>query len=301
MDPGPQLCDQTRRECIMMLETASTRQTNKPSLHGDSILFLEEEQGNRAIRPVSENPAVYDNRFQGSADSADLGMVRVIEGNLTPDQLANVDPSLSYTKSGTRLYVTRLLNQVSIVEAPLHIRFGLTEILHSGRGSSNVRPLFFAISESPNISAPLADVQIIDERVPGQQLDPLDIRAQLDSLRDLKDGWADGMQYASSWGSGYGKAPRHVDLNWLSDRFAQHYPGNAPLPYIYPTPEGGVQAEWSIGANEISLELDFTKRTAEWHCLDVNTDIADIRTLDLDVPRSWSWLAEELQRLRAVA
>ena len=73
---------------------------------------------------------------------------------------------------------------------------------------------------------------------------PLDIAAQLEELRNLKDGWADGIQHPSDWGSGYGKAPRHDGLNWLWDRLEREYPDDLPLTCIYPTPEGGVQMEW---------------------------------------------------------
>ena len=42
-------------------------------------------------------------------------------------------------------------------------------------------------------------------------LHPLDVPARLDEFRDMKDGWADGMQHPSDWGNGYGRAPsQHV-------------------------------------------------------------------------------------------
>ena len=129
------------------------------------------------------------------------------------------------------------------------------------------------------------------EEWPGQitLLDPLDVPARLDEFRGMKDGWLDGN----------GLAPRHAGLDWLTNAFASLYPANGQLPYIYPTPEGGVQLEWSLGPNEISLEIDLTNHTGEWHCLDLTTDASDARNLDLNTPNAWNWLANQIQWLES--
>ena len=57
----------------------------------------------------------------------------------------------------------------------------------------------------------------------------LDIAAQLDRLRNLKDGWADGMQHPRDWGKGYGKAPSHEGLDWLCDTLGREYPDGCRL------------------------------------------------------------------------
>ena len=127
---------------------------------------------------------------------------------------------------------------------------------------------------------------------------PLDVTARLDELRELEDGWADGMQYPpSDWGNGYGKAPSHSGLDWLSGAFERHYPDDAPLPYTYPTPEGGIQIEWSLGPYEASVEIDLEERTGEWHCLNLETDVSDLIDLDLNNPGDWNWLGQEIRRL----
>ena len=77
-------------------------------------------------------------------------------------------------------------------------------------------------------------------------LSELDIPSRLDELRELKDGWIEGS----------GRAPDHSGLDWLTRSFEFYYPSSLGLPYAYPTPEGGIQFEWSIGTNEISLEID---------------------------------------------
>ena len=131
--------------------------------------------------------------------------------------------------------------------------------------------------------------------------DPLDIDRRLDELRELEDGWADGMQVASDWGSGYGKAPSEEGLDWLSAQFAARYDEELPKPRLYPMPEGGVQAEWRIGQNDASLEIDLEKHSAEWHCLNFATDEVCERILDLDTPSAWEWLAKEVRSLGTAA
>ena len=130
-------------------------------------------------------------------------------------------------------------------------------------------------------------------------LHPLDVPARLDEFRALRDGWADGMQYAGDWGNGYGKAPSHAGLDWLAAAFTRHYPQDAPLPYTYPTPEGGVQMEWSVGNQDISLEIDLATRQGWWHRLDLSTTDAAEQDLTLDAA-AWQWLGTEIIRWAAV-
>ena len=133
----------------------------------------------------------------------------------------------------------------------------------------------------------------------GMSEDPLGIRARLQGFKDLKDGWADGMQPASDWGQEFGKAPPSAGLNWLMSAFGSRYSINSPKPYLYPTPEGGVQAEWSLGSHEISLTIDLQSHMAEWHWLDIDTDEDVAQHLNLDDRQSWIWLQEQLSRMEA--
>ena len=127
---------------------------------------------------------------------------------------------------------------------------------------------------------------------------PLDVTARLDELRELEDGWADGMQYPpSDWGNGYGKAPAHSGLDWLSEAFDRHYPDDAPLPYTYPTPEGGIQIEWSLGPYEASVEIDLESHSAEWDVVDIPGDTSEEKMLNLDDAEDWTWFASEVRRL----
>ncbi len=125
--------------------------------------------------------------------------------------------------------------------------------------------------------------------MPGS-VDPLDIAVQISELRRLKEGWLDGA----------GLAPASRDLDWLTVAFAEHYSEGLPQPHLYPTPEGGVRAEWSIGDWELSLNIESADRTGFWHALDLGTDECDSRVLDLREVSEWNWLAAELRRRSGV-
>ena len=110
---------------------------------------------------------------------------------------------------------------------------------------------------------------------------PLDVSAQLDDLRRLKDGWLDG----------HGTAPASGGLDWLDRAFNRHYPEDLPLPHLYPTALGGVQAEWTLGPNEITLEVDLDRRSGYFHVLQVEDDADEGRNIELGDESGWRELA----------
>lgn len=118
-------------------------------------------------------------------------------------------------------------------------------------------------------------------------LDANDVAVRLDEFRTLKHGWLDGK----------GFAPSPDGLNWLTSRFERHFPDDLPNPYLYPTPAGGVQAEWSLSGHEISLEIDLITRAGLWHDLDMQTEDDTARSLSLDSQADWTWLVEQLRPL----
>lgn len=118
-------------------------------------------------------------------------------------------------------------------------------------------------------------------------MDPLDVPARLDEFRSLHNGWLEG----------HGLAPTSAGLDWLASAFDQYYPLTAPLPYLYPTEEGRIQAEWSIDANEISLVIDLSACRGQWHRLNMATDKEEMTEIDLHSPESWRQLGERLQQM----
>ena len=83
-------------------------------------------------------------------------------------------------------------------------------------------------------------------------LDPMDVAARLDELRTLKNGWFEGK----------GLAPKSELMDWLADQFESNFPDQLTSPFLYPTAEGGVQAEWSLGTWETTLEIDLLLKKA---------------------------------------
>ena len=110
---------------------------------------------------------------------------------------------------------------------------------------------------------------------------------RLDEFRVMQNGWLDG----------YGSAPNPQGLDWLQQRLVGDFE-DAPIPHIYPTPEGDVQFEWDIGFFRPSLEIDLETHVGEWHCLDLEADESYERELQLGHAQDWKWLTEELHCLQ---
>jgi len=116
-------------------------------------------------------------------------------------------------------------------------------------------------------------------------LDPLDVPARLDELRNMQDGWLDGV----------GKAPSHQGLDWLSASFQRNFPDELPLPHLYPTPEGGIEAEWSLGTHSVILEFHLDTHRGDWlQSSKKSEDEEYSRSLDLDKMETWHWLAKAI-------
>lgn len=139
------------------------------------------------------------------------------------------------------------------------------------------------VLSNPDIQKMLMSYSRMPPRKRTTAPDRLNVPAQLDKLRDMQPGWLDGE----------GNAPSHSGLDWLSGVFSRHYPKNATLPYVYPTPEGGVDMEWSIGKREISLGIDLVNHRGEWSRYNTDTDQSDEKTLDLDESADWKWVADQ--------
>lgn len=124
------------------------------------------------------------------------------------------------------------------------------------------------------------------------ELDPLDVGMRLEELANLKDGWLEGE----------GKAPASDGLIWLRGVFNKYYSEEAILPRLYPTVEGGIQAEWKLGQIAASLEIDIETHNADWFQVDLTTDVEESKkALNLDFPESWKWLVARIVTLGGAA
>jgi hypothetical protein len=113
----------------------------------------------------------------------------------------------------------------------------------------------------------------------------------LEELKALKDGWLDGS----------GKAPPPEGLDWLASVLTSRYPPALPLPYAYPVENGGIQLEWSIKHREISLEVDLSTKSGQWHALDLDTNDEEVERLDLASEAGWSWAVDRLGEIAGAA
>jgi hypothetical protein len=118
-------------------------------------------------------------------------------------------------------------------------------------------------------------------------LDPLDVRVQLEQIAQLKDGWLDGQ----------GLAPDLDMLSWLSSEFDSNYHPDLHLPYLYPTADGDVQAEWTGNNWEISLEIDLKNKKAEFLAVNVLSREVKEKEIDLNDLSGWSELNKILKEL----
>jgi hypothetical protein len=116
-------------------------------------------------------------------------------------------------------------------------------------------------------------------------LEDRDVGVRLDEFRNLKDGWLDGK----------GIAPAKDGLAWLLEQFETMYSEELETPYLYPTPEGGVQAEWTIKSQEITLEIDLADHKGEWHQLNLASEQEIFQKLNLEEADAWAWISKQIQ------
>ena len=119
------------------------------------------------------------------------------------------------------------------------------------------------------------------------RVDLRDVPARLDSFRNLTQGWMDGRE----------PAPDPDGLQWLADSFHSLYPDDIPLPHTFPTHDGGVQMEWSLGKHSVILEINLDTRLGEWLLIDDAFDVKSELELDLDNHADWERLCEQIRQV----
>lgn len=169
------------------------------------------------------------------------------------------------------------------VSAPLPA-FHFDTILQAFVGYSGIDPVRVLVSGIGRFNRQ-GRLQSLENVSEVSLLDPLDVAFRLDEFRNLQDGWLEGE----------GIAPSETGLDWLSQVFYGNYPIADEFPYSYPTPEGGVQFEWSAGAWEFVLEVDLIAKRGEWRRLNLATQDFSSSELDLSDPDSWLELSSEIR------
>ena len=115
-------------------------------------------------------------------------------------------------------------------------------------------------------------------------LDPLDVPTRLGELHSMQDGWLDDAS----------KAPSMVGLDWLASSFEHLFPDDLPRPHTFPTPEGGIEMEWSLDPYSIILEIDLDTHKGSWLRFTRRTNGEDERELDLNDNDDWEWIVAEI-------
>ncbi len=115
-----------------------------------------------------------------------------------------------------------------------------------------------------------------------------ELTVRLAELRLLKDNWLEGT----------GCAPHTAGIDWLCDKLSRSFPQHLPLPFLYPTPAGGIRLEWSVDPYDITLDIDLADHTANLHELNLSSDEDREERLNLDEPADWERLG---QQIRSVA
>jgi hypothetical protein len=108
-------------------------------------------------------------------------------------------------------------------------------------------------------------------------------------LLDLPPGWLDGE----------GRPPSRKLLKLVGEWLEQHQRKNGQQPSLFPTPEGGVEAEWRIGRLDLSIEFDPSSATAEWHAIDLDQGTVDEQRVALQDGPGMQALGAKLQRVFA--
>lgn len=115
-------------------------------------------------------------------------------------------------------------------------------------------------------------------------LDPLDISERLDELLLLSDGWLNGE----------GIALEKSKVDWFANIFNETYDTSLQLPYLYPTIEGGIQAEWTKDIFEITLKINLKDKLGYYHSLNNQTEDVEEESIDLNNKEGWNFLNVEL-------
>ena len=117
---------------------------------------------------------------------------------------------------------------------------------------------------------------------------PRDIDGQVESLRAVPAGWADG----------YGEAVNRDGLAWLHHVMLTKISfGDDIMPYMYPTEDGNVSVEWTIGSVVADLEINLDTHQALWGQSNRVSHENFERDLNLDEESDWEWLKNTLLKM----
>jgi len=77
-------------------------------------------------------------------------------------------------------------------------------------------------------------------------------------------------------------------LLWVATTLKAAEHTGLPRPYLYPTPDGDLQAEWSFHGAEVSAEINLTSHEARLVGVHTKTGASKDKMVPLDAPRGLS-------------
>jgi hypothetical protein len=110
-----------------------------------------------------------------------------------------------------------------------------------------------------------------------------EIVSRIEELSRLEDGWLEGEA----------KALNKPGLDNFKKMFQMYYDPSLPLPFLFPTELGGIEAEWSFNDHEISIEIDLESNHAFYHEWNIIDDLD--YTAEINLAESDGW--EKLNKL----
>lgn len=114
-------------------------------------------------------------------------------------------------------------------------------------------------------------------------VDELDIEKRLNTLATLRPGWL---------GNQEGSALDRDGLKWLARILTTAVQvEDLVKPYLYPTPDGGVQAEWVFPEASVTAEIDLVEHTCELVGVHHRSNAINEKTVRLDDPAGVNVLA----------
>ncbi len=132
-----------------------------------------------------------------------------------------------------------------------HRRIVLAALLHGGKVELCVVGVgLFDEKDRLEKVVFVRDISTVDDGVDKPEFD---IARRLGQLADLPEGWLDGE----------GRRLDAGGLRWLTEFLHSAEATGLARPYLYPTPDAGIQAEWSLpGGVEVSATFDLNRRCA---------------------------------------
>jgi hypothetical protein len=180
------------------------------------------------------------------------------------------------TNDAQNTFTIRLANGHE-VQAPLHTEHRDSILDAQKEAPLGVRVAVRGIGQFNRLEK-LVKFEAVEDVTP---LEPLDVPARLEELKLLKEGWLNGD----------GKPLDGALLDKLGDFFTVYYPNELPLPYTFPTENGGVQFEWRLNKASPEIEIDLASFHGEWLSHD------DEATIDLSSATGWMDLSERISAL----